>query len=85
MTATIGDLCKDIIIKPDFSEYISRIVIVHFIDHERKTALCRLIGIDGNVCILKNNKGEIFKIDDIEIERMEIFQSKKYDAKFGRV
>ena len=81
MSVSIGDICKDIIVKPDFSEYISRIVIVHFIDHERKTALSRLIGIDGNVCIFKNNKGEIFKIDDIEIERMEIFQSKKYDGR----
>ena len=77
MAVTIGDIMDSNSSK--YGEFLHRIVMVypHNLEVDR-TELARLIKISNNTLTFERKNGEKFRIDERDIEHMEIFKSPNY-------
>jgi len=76
MAITIGDIMKE---NSKYGEFLYRIVMVfpHNLEVD-KTELARLIKINHNTLTFERKNGEKFRIDERDIEHMELFKSPNY-------
>ena len=74
---TIGDIMK--VENSKYGEFLYRIVMVYPHNLEvDKTELARLIKINNHTLTFERKNGEKFRIDERDIEHMELFKSPNY-------